>query len=390
MAESQRLHIKRVRGKKDMEAFIRLPWSIYSKDPNWVPPVMQETRMRLSPKNPYFRHADARFWIAFRQNRVVGRISAQIDRLHLGRYADSTGFWGMLEAEDSREIFSALLETAEGWLCSRGMKRARGPYNLSVNQECGLLVKGFEFPPSMMMGHASSYYAQRLEELGYVKAKDLIAYSIDKAPDTIRRIEKILGRQRDQFQTRPLNKKNLSAELDTMFSIFNDAWSENWGYLPFTRQEYMDTGKSMSLLAKPDFIRIAEIQGKPAGFIVLLPNLNEITRDLNGRLLPLGWIKLLWRIRFHRFQSGRILLMGVLKKYQESLAGAAVSLCLIKDVMKEVLKTDINQIELSWILEDNMAMRRIIEALGAKPYKIYRIYEKTLTPQAASNGKRPV
>ncbi len=123
---------------------------------------------------------------------------------------------------------------------------------------------------------------------------------------------------------------------------------------------------------------------------MLLPNLNEITRDLNGRLLPLGWIKLLWRIRFHRFQSGRILLMGVLKKYQESLAGAAVSLCLIKDVMKEVLKTDINQIELSWILEDNMAMRRIIEALGAKPYKIYRIYEKTLTPQAASNGKRPV
>jgi len=378
VARSESLHIKRVESRKDLEAFIRMPWSVYRDDPHWIPPLMLEQRMRLSPKNPYFKHADSRLWIALEKGRAVGRISAQVDRLHLERYRDATGFWGMLEAENRREVFQALLKTAEGWLSGQGMKQAQGPFNLSINQECGLLVKGFDLPPSMMMGHAPSYYAGMLEELGHEKARDLVAYSIEKAPETITRIEKILGKKRDEVQTRPLLKKDLPRELDTIFSIFNDAWSENWGFLPFTREEYLDVGKSMSLLARPEFIRIAEINGEPAAFIVLLPNLNEIIKDLDGRLLPFGWMKLLWRIKFHRFRSGRILLMGVLKKYQDSLAGAALSLCLIRDIMKEVLKTSISQVELSWILEDNIPMRRIIEALGADPYKKYRIYEKPL------------
>ncbi len=378
MINPRTLHIEKVSTRRDLETFIRVPWSVYGDDPLWIPPLIQEQKRHLSRKNPYFEHADCRFWIARDGNRVVGRISAQVDRLHLERYRDDTGFWGMLEAENDRELFHALLGQAEEWLRGKGMKRARGPFNLSINQECGLLVNGFEFPPSMMMGHAPPYYSRMLQELGYQKARDLIAYHIKQAPETLETIEKVLGSSKEDFQTRPLRKKYLIRELDIMFSIFNDAWSQNWGFLPFTRDEYLDMGKGMSLLARPRFIRIAHVQGEPAGFIVLLPNLNEITRDLDGRLFPLGWIKLLWRIRFHRFRTGRILLMGVLRKYHDTLAGAAISLCLIRDIMQEVLKTSMSEIELSWILEDNMAMRRIIEALGAEPYKTYRIYEKDL------------
>ena len=379
MGKFNNIEIKAVRNKKQMDAFIRMAWPIYRKDPNWIPPLVLERKMHLSRRNPYFSHAQVRFWLAVKGRRVVGRISAQIDRLYLERYSNSTGFWGMLEAENDIQIFRALMETAESWLKKKGMKRIQGPFNLSINQECGLLIKGFEYAPAVMMGHALPYYADIIRELGHEKAKDLIAYSIKKEDNVLEKIRKILGSENDHFQTRPLNRKKLEKELDTIFSIFNDAWSNNWGFVPFTRQEYMDVGKSLSFLAKDEFIRIAEMDGEPAGFITLLPNLNEIIEDLDGRLIPWGWLRLLWRIKFHKFTSGRVLLMGVRKKHQESLAGAAISLCLIRDIMKEVMKTSISELELSWILEDNLAMRRIIEALGAEPYKTYRIYEKRLS-----------
>lgn len=378
MDDYEGLCIKRAESRIDLGTFIRVPWHIYRNDLNWVPPLFQERRMHLSRKNPYFSHADCRFWIALDKERAVGRISAQVDRLYLDRYGDATGFWGMLEAEDDIEIFQALFNRAGEWLQKQGMKRALGPFNLSINQECGLLVKGFDSPPSMMMGHAPPYYAERLKQLGYRKAKDLIAYSIRKDPDIIKRIQGLLGSRKDEFQTRPLRKSQLERELDIMFGIFNDAWSGNWGFVPFTRAEYLDVGKSMGLLADARLIRIAESKGEPAGFIAALPNLNEIIGDLDGRLFPLGWLKLLWRIKFHKFKSGRILLMGVLKKHQDGLTGASISLSLIRDVINEILGSAISELELSWILEDNIPMRRIIEALGGEAYKIYRIYEKEI------------
>ncbi len=379
MSQPNGLQIKEVTDKATLDEFIKLPWSVYQNDPNWVSPLVLERRMHLSRKNPYFAHADCRFWVAYRGQEPVGRISAQIDRLYLDRYKDATGFWGMFEALEDVSIFRILFETAEGWLKEKGMQRSLGPFNLSINQECGLLIKGFEFPPSMMMGHAPRYYGPNIELLGYGKAKDLLAYSIKKVPEILKKIHDILGSVKGEVQTRPLMKRDLKRELDIMFGIFNDAWSGNWGFVPFTKEEYNDIGKSMSFLARQEFIRIAEINGEPAGFIAVLPNLNEIISDLDGRLLPFGWMRLLWRIRFHKFKTGRILLMGVLSKYQDSLAGAAVSLSLIRDIMKEVLDSSISELELSWILEDNVAMRRIIEALGAEPYKVYRIYEKDIS-----------
>ncbi len=377
-SDSKGLIVRPVEGRKDLDLFISLPWKLYRDDPNWVPPLKLERRLFLSRSSPYFKHAEAMFWLAFRGRRVVGRISAQVDRLFLDRYGEETGFWGMLEAEDDEELFASLLDTAAGWLKGRGMKKMRGPFNLSINQECGLLIKGFHHPPAMMMGHARPYYQHRVEALGHEKARDLLAYQILKSEDAVERIQAILGTGRGNFSSRALDRSRLEEELHTIFAIFNDAWSHNWGFVPFTRDEYLELGKSMSHLARPEFIRIAEVDGEPAGFIAVLPDLNEIIRDLDGRLFPLGWAKLLWRLKFHDFEGGRVLLMGVLRKYQDSLAGAAISLGLIRDVMNRLLESSIHRLELSWILEDNLAMRRIIEALGAEPYKIYRIYEKEI------------
>jgi len=372
------ISVKIVQSHRDLKRFITMPWAIYRNDPNWIPPLYLEKRLQLSSTNPYFKHAKARFWIAYKKGRPVGRISAQIDSLYLDRYKNKDGFWGMLESIDDQEVFTILLEIAGSWLRAKGMKRMLGPFNLSINQECGLLVNGFEYPPFFMMPHNPPYYSNRLKELGHKKAKDLIAYLIKKDRDTIEQIQKILGRRFGNLKTRSLDKKYLDRELQSIFSIFNDAWSGNWGFVPFTKDEYSNLGKSISHVASPNLIRIAEVHEEPVGFIVLLPNLNEIIRDMNGRLFPLNWLKLLWRLRFHRFTSGRVLLMGVLRKHQNSLLGAAVSLSLIRDVMKEILDSSMTQIELSWILEDNIAMRGIIEGLGAKDYKTYRIFEKII------------
>ncbi len=377
-AKTVDISIKKVQGNRDLTNFIKLPWAIYREDPNWVPPLMLERRMHLSSSNPFFKHAEACFWMALRKGRPVGRISAQIDRLYLDRYGDDTGFWGMLESVNDREVFEALFDAASKWLKSKGMKRMLGPFNLSINQECGLLVKGFEHPPFFMMGHNPAYYAERLCELGHKKAKDLIAYLIERTDKGLSRIEGLLGGLKSDFTTRPLDKKNLESELDSIFSIFNNAWSRNWGFVPFTRDEYLELGKSMSKIASPELIRIAVVEGEAAGFIALLPNVNEIIRDLDGRLFPFNWLRLLFRLKRHDFNSGRVVLMGVLRKYQGSLAGAAISLCLIRDVIKQTLQTSMKQVELSWILEDNIAMNRIIEGLGATPYKTYRIFERDI------------
>ncbi len=372
------LEIKPVKNQRELIEFIKVPWAIYKNDPRWVPPIIFERKLQLSSTNPYFEHATASYWTAFYKGEPVGRISAQIDDLYLERHDSATGFWGMLEATDDEDVFKALFDAVQGWLSDKGMKRMLGPFNLSINQECGLLVKGFQEPPSFMMGHNPPYYESQLKGLGHEKAVDLFAYYIQKTEDTLIKIRNILGTRRGAVSTRPLNLSKLEPELDSIFSIFNDAWSQNWGFIPFTRAEYMHLGKSMSKIASPNLIRIATVNGEDAGFIVLLPNLNEIIKDMNGRLLPFNWIKLLWRIKHHKFTTGRVPLMGVLRKYQDSLIGAAISLSLIRDVLTETLKTSIRGVELSWILEENLAMRRIIEGLGASHYKTYRIFQKDI------------
>jgi hypothetical protein len=375
---SSPLQIVKVENRKALNNFIRVLWPLYKDDPAWVPPLMLERRMQLSPKNPYFEHATFSSWVAYRNGKPVGRISAQIDQLHLDRYQDATGFFGMLESENNSVTFQALMGTAENWLRTRGMQRVAGPYNLSINQELGLLVEGFETPPVVMMGHALPYYAERIEENGYRKEKDLLAYMLDAEFAHPPAMQAIMVRAKKRVKTRSLRKSDFKEELKLIRDIFNDAWSQNWGFIPFTDPEFQHLGKDLKMLVADDLIVIAELDGEPAAFGVVLPNINEIIRDLNGRLLPFGWLKLLWRLKVKYPKTARVPLFGVRCKYHDSMLGAALAFSVITAVQSPVVKHGIKQLELSWILEDNKGMRNIVEAISGRAYKTYRIYGKNL------------
>jgi hypothetical protein len=375
---SSPLHIVKVEKRETLNEFIRLLWPLYKNDPAWVPPLILERRMQLAPNNPYFEHATYSSWVAYRNGRAVGRISAQVDQLHLEQHQDATGFFGMLEAEDNSETFQALLATAENWLREKGMRRVAGPFNLSINQELGLLVEGFETPPAVMMGHALPYYAERIEENGYRKEKDLLAYIIDANFKHPRAMQAILARAKNRVKTRSLRKSDFKNELEIIQDIFNDAWSQNWRFSPFTDQEFQHLGKDLKMLVAEDLISIASVDGEQAAFMVVLPNINEIIRDLNGRLLPFGWLKLLWRLKVKYPQTARIPLMGVRCRFHDSMLGAALAFSVIVALQPPAIKHGIKELELSWILEDNKGMRNIIETISGRVYKTYRIYNKEL------------
>lgn len=358
--------------------FIAIPDGIFESDPAWIRPLSLERRLHLSARsNPYFEHARWQAWTAWREGEPVGRISAQIDALHLERYRDATGFFGMLDAEDSQETFQALFETAERWLREQGMRRIRGPFNLSINQEMGVLVDGFDTSPFFMMGHARPYYATRIEQAGYHKATDALAYMItqDYGSEAMRRLIAATARR---ARVRPLDLKRFDAELSLLRDIFNDAWAENWGFVPFTPAEFDDLGRAFRFLIDPDMIQIAEVDGEAAAFIVLLPNINEAIRGLHGRLFPFGWAKLLWRLKVRYPDTFRVPLMGVRRKFQRSRFGSALAFLVIDAVRPPLKRHGVKRIELSWILEDNAGMRSIIESIGGRAYKRYRVYERNL------------
>ena len=372
------LQVKPVNDRRQLRQFIRLPWSLYSNDPVWVPPLLLERKEHLSPRNPYFNHARYQSWIAYRDGNAVGRISAQIDQLHLDHHQENEGFFGMIEAEDKPETFKKLLDTAETWLRENGMRRILGPYNLSINQESGLLVDGFDTPPCMMMGHARPYYRTRIEENGYQKAKDLLAYIIDSNFNHPAAIKAVVKRAKKRVTVRSLRKSHYDEDMKIVENIFNDAWSENWGFIPYTEAEFKQLAKDFKLILDFNLLKIAEVDGVPAAFMAAVPNINEVIHDLNGRLLPFGWLKLLWRLKVRYPQTARIPFMGVRKQYHGSLLGAALAFMVIIDGQPYGLKRGIKKVELSWILEDNIGTRDIIESLGAVIYKRYRIYGKDL------------
>jgi len=372
------LEIVPVRNGDELNAFLRLPWSLYADDAAWIPPLLLERKQQLSKHNPYFQHATFQAWIARRGKQTVGRICAQVDQLHLQRYNDQTGFFGLLEAQDDSEIFQALMETAQIWLRERGIFRVRGPFNLSINEECGLLVDGLATPPMVMMGHALPYYPQRLEQQGFSGVQDLLAYQITIDFAEPRYLSELVAQMAGNVRLRPLRLQDFEQDLAIIKDIFEDAWSANWGFLPFTDEEFAELGKHLKLFVPPDFVRIAEVDGEPSAMMVVFPNLNEAIRDLNGRLFPTGWLKLLWRLKVRGVKTARVSLMGVRQRFQMSRLGAVLALMMITSLRSSGRKRGIEQIELSWILEDNMGMRKIIESLGGVPYKRYRIYQKEI------------
>ena len=357
----------------EMDRFIRLPAALYGADPSFVPPLLLEREEALSPKkNPYFQHAEAKFWLARRDGRDVGRISAQIDRLVKD---PAIGHFGMLVAEDDPEAIGALFAAAEGWLRERGKKRVLGPFNLSINEESGLLVDGFDTPPMLLMNHDPRYLGARIEAQGYAKAKDLIAYiqSTDgDLPASARRF--IAKRMPKNMTVRRLDLKRYREEFDTVTGIFNDAWSENWGFLPFTEAEIAHMAKSMKPLVRPEYVVIVEVDRRPIGFGIALPNLNELIADFKGRLLPFNWLKLLLRLK-RGPKTARVPLMGIRRTYSGGLIGGLAPFLIVDAIRKALCANGVREVEMSWIPEDNRPMRHMIESLGARAYQTYRVYE---------------
>lgn len=369
------LEILPVDGADDRRRFIELPSRIHDGDPAWIAPLHIAQREALDPaRNPYFQHAEARLWIARRNGRDVGRISAQIDRLA----EPGTGFFGLLCGLDDAGLFADLLDQAETWLKSRGLRRVVGPFNLSVNQEAGLLVDGFDTPPMLMMGHDRPYVGHHLEALGYARAKDLYAFIADVAREQPLLARRSAGAQPTGVRLRPLRLRNYDAEVGTLTDIFNDAWRHNWGFVPFTSAEVEHLARQMRPLIHERLVWFAEVGGTPAGFVACLPNLNEAIHDLDGRLLPFGWARLLWRLKLRGVRSARLPLMGIRRAYAGNLLGSRLAFMLIAAARQECARLGIRQLELSWVLEDNTPIIRIIKALGGRRYKTYRLYEKAL------------
>lgn len=374
--------IQTVHDRADMRAFIGMTRGLYADDPAWVQPLMLERLDHLNPKrNPFLRNIEAAYWIVLFDGQPVGRVSAQVNRAHLERHGDATGHFGFLEAIDDPEVFALLLETAETWLKLRGMERMAGPFSLSINDETGTLVDGFTTPPYLMMPHGRPYYDGRLKEQGFSKAKDVIAYRFDVAapfPPAARRLVE-RTRRNGSLVVRPLDMRRYTDEIRLICDIFNDAWADNWGFVPFGEAEALYLAKTIRPLINGDCVAIAELDGLPVAMAVTLPNLNEAIADLDGRLLPFGWAKLLWRLKVTGVTSWRMPLMGLRRDWRNTLKGSAAALGVIEAVKAYHAGRGVREGELGWVLEDNAAIQRIIETVGGEPYKTWRVYEKAVS-----------
>jgi hypothetical protein len=342
-----------------------------------VPPLELERLDALRPgKNPYFEHGEAQYFLATRNGRDVGRISAQVDRLEQD---PQMGFFGLLAAEDDAAVFAALFAAAEGWLRDRGRTRVRGPFSLSINEETGLLIDGFDTPPVIFMAHDPRYAAARVEAQGYAKAKDMVAYWLGVQQDFPDRVNRMIKRASAAGVTiRHIDMSRIEQEFELVMDIFNDAWSQNWGFIPFTKAEFTHMAKGLKPLLDPTWTAIAEHEGKAVAFGIMLPNLNEVIRDFGGSLFPFNILKMLWRLK-RGTRSARVPLMGVRRSFAGGLLGGMVPLLIIDSFQRNSRPKGLQHVELSWILEDNLPMRRMIEVLGSDAYKTYRVYEKTLS-----------
>jgi len=377
------VRVEAVAGKRGIDDFISVPWRVYADDPCWVPPLKMERRDALAEHHPFFKHARWQPFVAYQDGQPVGRMSVQIDEFYQQRHDPEGGFFGMFESIDDAEVIDGLIAAGDAWLAARGCRRVVGPFNLNVNQEVGLLVDGFDTPPFFMMGHGRRYYRDALRSRGYTEVQRMLAYEMPILFERPRLMTLMLKQLGNRVTMRLLNRRNLAAELEVLRDIFNDAWSENWKFVPWTREEFHAVGKEIMMLVPKNFVHIAEVDGKPAAFIVMIPNLNEVIADLNGRLLPFGWAKLLWRIKVRYPKTGRVPLMGVRREYHHTRLGPGLAMSCISALREPSHQAGLERAELSWILEDNKGMRSIMEAIGGKVTKTYAMYEKSL-PGAGS------
>ncbi|HEV2817808.1 MAG TPA: N-acetyltransferase [Allosphingosinicella sp.] len=375
------IQVRPVQSKADKKAFIELAYALNRDDPNWVPPLKDEVRGLITPgKNPWFEHAEAEFFLAERGGVPVGRISAQVDQLVLRHMAPGLGQWGMFEAADEGAA-RALLAAAEGWLLARGMTRSMGPFSLGIWDEPGLLVEGFDHPPMVMMGHNSPAYAPWIEGAGYRGVKDLLTCDVRTAAPFAPIVDKIVasGERNEKIRIRRIDKKRFDEEAALILSILNEAWSDNWGFIPLTDAEIAYAGRKLKPIVLEDMILVAEYEGEPVAFMMGLPDVNEFIRDLEGELFPFGFLKLLWRLKRMRPKGGRVPLMGVVKRLHATRLASQLAFMMIESIRRAGYgHYGIARAEVGWILDDNAPMLAIAEAIHSRVNRRYRIYERLL------------
>ncbi|CAM3979640.1 N-acetyltransferase domain-containing protein [Novosphingobium lubricantis] len=375
-----------VSGKGDRKAFVDLAYRLNAADPAWVPPLRMEAEELITPgKNPFFEHAEVQLFLARRNGSVVGRISAHIDRLATAMdpvqgMGPGTGNWGLLEAEDEA-VAQALIARAESWLRERGMTRVLAPLSMSVWEEPGQLVKGFDQPPTVMMGHQPERYRDYIEALGYQPAKTLNTYELDivnEFPPLIQRIVQS-GEKNPKIRIRQVERARFDAEAALILDILNDAWSDNWGFVPFSDTEIMYAGKKFKPIVREDLIMVAEYEGEPVAFMMTLPDLNEVIKPMGGSLFPFNWAKLLLWLRKPRVRTMRVPLMGVRKRLQSSRLASQLAFMMIEYIRRNAVREyGATRGEIGWILEDNQGMNAIAEAINSHINKSYVIYDKPL------------
>lgn len=367
-----------VTSRRDLAAFMALPRRLYADERYYEPPLDHDRRMLLDPKQSAFRtHGEAAYWLAMRDSKPVGRISAQIDRLATGPMHDDVGCFGCLDAIDDRGVVEALLRTAEAWLAARGRRIARGPFLLSINGESGLLIEGQEQPPMVMMPWHPAYLRGHLEGCGYVLAKTLNSYAFDsRGPELARRLAALgVERRRPAYVIRDMPLSRLVEDAEAGRRLFNASWAANWGFVPVSEAEMASMLKAFRPLLRPEWGVFIEQKGELVGFALFLPNVFELTRGLRGAPSWMGWARLAWRVMRKRFNGGRGILFGVSARMTGTVSGANVALLLIDELRRRADKTGVYDIECGWILDDNYAMTSVVQWLGARLTRRFGVFE---------------
>ncbi len=377
-----------VTDRDERKQFLDFPYDLYRGEAHWRAPLRFERATQINPqKNPALEGLETQLFLAIRKGPrgkdVVGRIAAIVNPRHLAIYNDATGHFGFLDSQKDSKIVKALIDAAQSWLKERGMTRIVGPLSFSINEEAGLLVNGFDTPPVLMMPYGRPDYQTSIEALGFAKAVDMHAYWTDMRagyprPKIVTTMTNYLENDPD-ITVRSMDKSRFLQEMQMAMGIFNDAWSDNWGFVPFSDIQVKHMAGELKPLLVADFFWVCEYKGEPAAFILMIPNINEAIAGLDGRLLPFGWAKLLYRLKIKGLKTARIPLMGVRREFQRTRTGLAMAAYLSEKVFEMARNRGFTHVEMGWILENNKSMIRIIEQAKGVPYKTYRMYEKPIS-----------
>jgi hypothetical protein len=376
------IEIREHKPGKDVRDFIDAAFEVFRSDPMWVPPLDFEFKERLSPKhNPFFNRAEVALFTAWKDKKLVGRCSATIDREHLKLWKDDTGFFGFFDTIDDHDVAKALMNAAEAWLKSHGMKRMIGPLSLYANDEIGCLIEGFDYPPNLMMAHSQKYQGKLIEECGCEKEKDLFCWKYEATqpfPDRVIKAWESI-KALPEVKLRSVDPSKMERELEDIMDIYNSAWQGKWGMVPALPDEVKKIAKDMKLIIDPDIAFMAEIKGKSVGMCIMLPNMNEAIADLGGKLFPLGFAKLLWRVKVKHPESARLMMLGIKGEARTNVKRyGGLSAAMYVEVAKRGYAKGYKWGELSWTREDDAPINLGIRSMGAKVYKKYRVYRKSL------------